>query len=212
MMRLADETGGRAFYFNNDLAGSIRTAISDAEVSYMLGFYPSENGFDGKFHNITVKVARNDVEVRHRAGYLATKEQGPNEQERKSILTELLSSQLDASQIGLEAAGEPVPGKALSYRVIIRIDASDIHLDRRNDHWIGAMDLVLHTDSSKQKSVQLKTIPIDLTEDHLRTALARGLVLEEIVTTDRPTERLRLVLQDRATGSAGSLWITLGKN
>jgi VWFA-related protein len=212
MIRLADETGGRAFYFNNDLAGSIRTAISDAEVSYMLGFYPSDNGFDGKFHNITVKVARNDVEVRHRAGYLATKEQGPNEQERKAILTELLSSPLDASQIGLEAAAEPVPGKALSYRVIIRIDASDIRLDRRNDHWTGAMDLVLHAEASKQKSVQLKTIPIDLTEDRFRNALARGLVLEEVVTTDRPTERLRLVLQDRATGTAGSLWVTLGKN
>src|SRR6185503_15490377 len=30
MIRLAEETGGRAFYFNNDLAGSVRTAISDA--------------------------------------------------------------------------------------------------------------------------------------------------------------------------------------
>lgn len=212
MIRLADDTGGRAFYFNNDLSGSIRTAIADAEVSYMLGFYPSENGFDGKFHNITVKVARNDVEVRHRAGYLATKEQGPNEQERKAILTELLSSPLDASQIGLEAAAEPLAGKPLSYRVIIRIDASDIRLDRHNDRWTGTIDLVFHTESSKQKTVQLKTMPIDLTEERLRTALARGLVLEEVVTTDRPTERLRLVLQDRTTGSTGSLWITLGKN
>src|SRR5262249_50902885 len=76
MIRLADDTGGRAFYFNNDLSGSIRTAIADAQVSYMLGFYPSENGFDGKFHNITVKVARNDVDVRHRAGYLALKDDG----------------------------------------------------------------------------------------------------------------------------------------
>src|SRR5262245_19162522 len=90
MLRIADDTGGRAFYFNNDLAGSIRTAIADSEVSYMLGFYPSENGFDGKFHNITVKAARNDVEVGHSAGYLGWKNQGPDEQERKAIEREVV--------------------------------------------------------------------------------------------------------------------------
>ena len=76
MIRLADQTGGRAFYFNNDLAGSIRTAISDAEVTYTLGFYPSENGFDGKFHDLDVKVARKDVEVRHRNGLLRRERPG----------------------------------------------------------------------------------------------------------------------------------------
>ncbi len=49
MIRLADETGGRAFYFNNDLAGSVRTAIADSEVSYTLGFYPSENALTASF-------------------------------------------------------------------------------------------------------------------------------------------------------------------
>ena len=101
MIRLADETGGRAFYFNNDLAGSMRTAIADSEVSYTLGFYPSENAFDGKFHNLDVKVDRKDVEVRHRTGYFAVKDKAPDEKERKSIMSELLSSPLDASQIGL---------------------------------------------------------------------------------------------------------------
>src|SRR5438093_6856943 len=102
MIRLADQTGGRAFYFNNDLEGSIRTAISDAQVSYTLGFYPSENGYDGKFHNLDVKVARKDVEVRHRTGYFAVKDQAPDEKERREIMSELISSPLDASQIGLQ--------------------------------------------------------------------------------------------------------------
>jgi len=209
MLRIADDTGGRAFYFNNDLAGSIRTAIADSEVSYMLGFYPSENGFDGKFHNITVKLARNDVEVRHRAGYLASKDQGPNEQERKAIVSETLSSPLDASQIGLEAAVEPVPGNASAYRVALRMEASDLRFERHNDHWIAAVDLVFRLDPSKQKTVQLRTIPIDLTEDRFKAVLSRGLVLQETVTADRPYDRLRVILQDHATGSVGSLSLAL---
>jgi VWFA-related protein len=209
MLRIADDTGGRAFYFNNDLAGSIRTAIADAEVSYMLGFYPSENGFDAKFHNITVKVARNDVEVRHRAGYLASKDQAPSEQERKAIVSELLSSPLDASQIGLEAAVEPVPGNASAYRVALRMEASDLRFERHNDHWIAAVAVVFRFDPSKQKTVQLRTLPIDLTEDRFRAVLSRGLVMQETVTADRPYDRLRVILQDHATGSVGSLSLAL---
>jgi len=117
MIRLADETGGRAFYFNNDLENSIRTAISDAEVSYTLGFYPSENGFDGKFHTLSVKVARSGVDVRHRSGYFAVKDQTPTEQQRRAVMSELLSSPLDASQIGLQASVEPVGGKPGSFRI-----------------------------------------------------------------------------------------------
>ncbi len=209
MIRLADDTGGRAFYFNNDLESSIRTAISDAQVSYTLGFYPSEDGFDGKFHNLDIKVAQKDVEVRHRTGYFAAKDQAPDEKERRSIMSELLSSPLDASQIGLRASAQPLPANADAFRVVLRIDASDLHLERRNDHWTGILDLAIRLESSKQKTAQLRTIPLDLAEEGFRAALLRGLVLEDTVTTDRPTDRVRIVLQDRATGFAGSLWLPL---
>jgi VWFA-related protein len=209
MIRLADETGGRAFYFNNDLAGSIRTAISDAEVSYTLGFYPSENGFDGKFHNLDVKVARKDVEVRHRTGYFAVKDQAPDEKERRSIMTELLASPLDASQIGMQASVEPAPANSKSFRILLRIDAADLRFERRGDRWTGILDVVARVESSKQKSVQIRTIPIDLSEDGFRAVLTRGLVVEDTVVTELPTDRVRIVLQDRATGFAGSLWLPL---
>jgi VWFA-related protein len=209
MIRLADETGGRAFYFNNDLESSIRTAISDAEFSYTLGFYPSENGFDGKFHNLDVKVARKDVEVRHRTGYFAVKDQAPDEKERREIMAELLSSPLDSSQIGLQASVQAVPANAKAFRVILRIDAADLRLERRNDRWTGTLDVAIRVESSKQKDVPLRTIPLDITEEIFRSALLRGMVLEDTVTTDRPNDRVRIVLQDRATGFAGSLWLPL---
>jgi VWFA-related protein len=211
MMRLADETGGRAFYFNNDLEASIRTAISDAEVSYTLGFYPSQNGFDGKFHNLTVKVARGDVEIRHRTGYYAVKDQGPDEKERRRIMSELLSSPLDASEIGLQGSVERVATNANAFRILLGIETSDLRLERRKDRWIGTLDLAIHIESSKQKAVEMRSVQIDLTEDRFRTALQRGMLLEETVTTDRPADHVRIVLQDRATGFTGSLRLPLVK-
>src|SRR4029079_14861206 len=157
MLRLADERGGRAFYFNNDRAGSIRTAISDAEVSYTLGFYPSENAFDGKFHNLEVKVARPDIEVRHRTGYFAVKDQAPDDKERRSIIAELMTSPLDASQIGLQASVQADKTDAKASRLLLRIDAADLHFDRRNDRWGGIVDVAMRVESSKEKSVQVRT-------------------------------------------------------
>ena len=209
MIRLADGTGGRAFYFNNDLAGSIRTAISDAEVSYTLGFYPSENEFDGKFHNLDVKVARKDVELRHRAGYFAAKEKAPDEKERRAIVAELLSSPFDASRIGLQAAVQLAPSGNGAFRILLKVDAADLQLEHRNDRWAGVLDVAIRLESSKQKAVPSQTSVIDLSEESFRAALLRGLTLEETVTTDRQSDRVRVVLQDRATGLAGSLWVPL---
>jgi len=208
MIRLADGTGGRAFYFNNDLAGSIRAAISDAEVSYTLGFYPSENEFDGKFHNLDVKVARKDVEVRHRAGYFAGKEKAPDEKERRSIVAELLSSPFDSPRIGLQASVQLVPAGG-AFRILLKVDAADLQLEHRNDRWAGVLDVAIRLESSKQKSVPSQSSVIDLSEESFRAALLRGLTLEETVTTDRQSDRVRVVLQDRATGLAGSLWVPL---
>jgi VWFA-related protein len=212
MLRLANETGGRAFYFNNDLSGSVRTAISDAQVSYTLGFYPAENSLDGKFHSLDVKVNRKDVEVRHRTGYFATKDKPLDDKERKAIITELLSSPLDASRIGLQASVQPVSANPGSFRILLRLDAADLKLERRNEHWTGLVDVALRLDSSKQKTVQVRTSQIDLSEENFQAALLRGLILEETVSTDRPADRVRIVLQDRSTGFAGSLSLNLSRN
>src|SRR5262249_49175554 len=149
------------------------------------------------------------IEVRHRTGYFAVKDQTPDEKERREIMSELLSSPLDSSQIGLQASVQAVPTNAKAFRVLLRIDAADLHLERRNDHWTRTLDVAIRLESSKQKDVVLRTIPLDIAEQSFRGALLRGMVLEDTVTTDRNNDRVRIVLQDRATGFAGSLWLPL---
>ena len=71
MQTIADATGGRAFLNNNDIGGSIRRAIDDSRVAYVLGYRSSRPDNDNRFRNITVKVNRGGVELRYRKGYLA---------------------------------------------------------------------------------------------------------------------------------------------
>ena len=67
--------------------------------------------------------------------------------------------------------------------------------------------MAIRVESSKDKSVRLRTVTIDLAEAGFRTALLNGLTVEDTVTTERATDRVRIVVQDRATGFAGSLWV-----
>ena len=71
LFRLHHETGGRAIVNMNDLAGAIGRVVSDASAYYLLGYTPSRDMADGKYHKIDVRVKRRGVRLLARAGYWA---------------------------------------------------------------------------------------------------------------------------------------------
>jgi VWFA-related protein len=70
---LADETDGRAIVNQNDLMSGLNQMLRDSSAYYLLG-YTTTKATDGKFHEIKVRVKRDDVEVRARRGYWAYNE------------------------------------------------------------------------------------------------------------------------------------------
>jgi len=75
MNEVAGRTGGKAFYNRNDLDTAIKNSMTDGSTYYMIGYYPSDKNWNGKFRKIEVKVGRAGVELRYRAGYFATDKQ-----------------------------------------------------------------------------------------------------------------------------------------
>ncbi len=74
MEELARDTGGRAFYGANNLIAGINRAFEDSRLVYVLGYQPSHEEWDGKFHKIEVQVKRPGLNLRHRRGYFAVSE------------------------------------------------------------------------------------------------------------------------------------------
>jgi VWFA-related protein len=68
---LSEETDGRAIVNRNTLEAGLAEMIRDSSFYYLIGYTSSQNGNDGKFHPITVRVKRRDVDVRARKGYWA---------------------------------------------------------------------------------------------------------------------------------------------
>ena len=67
---LSEETDGKAIVNRNTLEQGLTQVVRDASYYYLLG-YNSSAANDGKFHQITVRLKRRDLNVRARRGFWA---------------------------------------------------------------------------------------------------------------------------------------------
>jgi hypothetical protein len=72
MEMVADETGGKAFYNQNDLSGIIGKVTSHSADFYTISYSPTDAKMDGSFRKIEVKVGDNEhYSLAYRRGYVA---------------------------------------------------------------------------------------------------------------------------------------------
>ena len=71
LYRLSAETGGHAIVNTNDLTRGLEKVVRDASHYYLLGYAPTRELNDGKFHKIAVKVKRKGAKTVARRGYYA---------------------------------------------------------------------------------------------------------------------------------------------
>jgi len=205
MNLLAGGTGGRAFYNISDLAGAMKTAVEDSEVTYALGFYPGDIKLDGSYHSLSVKVARKGVDLRHRKGYYATDLKQPTEKQGEASLQEVFATPLEATGIGMVARLDLYPRQAGMYHLTMTFNLQELHLEREKSNWVALIRLATYFPSAAKPNGTEESIKITLTEQRLRETLANGYTMERLVFAGNRKGDLRLAVQDRVSGAAGSV-------
>ena len=209
-MKIAEVTGGRASFNTNGLATRMREAVRDMYSSYSLGFYVPEVESDSGFHEIEVRIDRDDVEVLHRNGYFGFGASPP----AASDVRDALEDPFDAPGIGLLATANPVPNETGRFTVTLALDVNDVRLTRNADHWSGSVEIAMSfyiPSLDEYRNPPPVRHEIRLTEAQFRTAeRLTSLVIPEVVETEGLSGHLRVAVQDPATGETGSLWLNLG--
>ncbi len=77
MDMLAEQTGGKAFYNQNDLTGIIGKVVGNSADFYTLSYTPEDPKMNGGFRHIAVKVGDNKYKLSYRRGYFARDEDLP---------------------------------------------------------------------------------------------------------------------------------------
>lgn len=203
----ADQTGGRAFYNANDIGGSIRRAMDDAKVTYVLGFYPEEADWDGKYHKLYVRVRRSGVELRARRGYWAAGARDETEPQREQSLQLAAASPLEATAVGvtLNAQSNPLP-EGLN-EVVIKVEPRDLHFSESGGRWSADLDMlfVQLTQDGRSLGGEKDTVQCRFKPETYARAMEQGIFLPRQVFLKPGGSRLRVVVRDATTGAVGSV-------
>jgi VWFA-related protein len=208
MNDLADRTGGRASNNNNDIAGSVRTAIDDGRSSYVLSYYPTHGKWDGQFREISVKVNRPDVQVRSRKGYFALPEAPSGQKEMHALIEDALRSPLDSTGLGVTVSVEPAPQKNQAI-FNMNIDAHGVHLDQDSGYHKGVLEIVFRqlNATGNPMSTVAGHLTLDLPQEAYDRAMQEGIKMARPVAIVPGAETLKVLVLDTASDAMGTVTV-----
>ncbi len=119
MNMIADETGGRAYYYSNAVGDDTRRAIDEGSSYYTLAFVPAASDKKQDFHQLSVKLAREGYSLRYRRGYYPETPAAVTAGAPEAVSPQVASLRLRATALN-EAMGHGLPGTAqILYKVRI---------------------------------------------------------------------------------------------
>jgi len=210
MEELAGETGGRAFYGTNDIMESIRRALDDSKLTYTLGYYPSDAKWDGKFHEIKVKVRHSGVKVLCRRGYFANPEGELGAKEQQQAMLEAAAEPLDATAVGLTVEEGPAP-EANVLPLTVAIDVHTVTLVQQDGRWTGSLDILFAQMSPTGQVLNGLSQPLHLrlTDGEYHQVLDKGLSISGRLQLVSGAEKLRVIALDQSSDALGSVTIPI---
>jgi VWFA-related protein len=214
MVAIAKGTGGEAYYNTNGLAEAIRRAIDDSSLTYELTYYPTNEKWDGRFHDIKVEMKRSGVHLRYRKGYFATPAMPSTPESQAKLMTAAAQDPLEATQLGLNvqinAVDAPGPRQA---KVEVRIDPDQMHFDLNAGKWNDNVEIAWVELDAGGNDVghSAKSLTLNY-PDELRDQVVReGLVFNSTIQMVDACVELRLVARDGGTGAIGSVNVPLAR-
>src|SRR5207248_1315610 len=118
---IALNTGGRALINQSSLTRAVEQIVGENGSYYLLGYYPDPIAHDGKFHDIKVRVTRDDVRVRARPGYLAGAAT-PGPVDGQHALNAALASGTNGSGLLLRAFAAPIAATAKGMTTLVTVE------------------------------------------------------------------------------------------
>ena len=214
MNSLADRTGGRAFFNSNDIQGAVRRAIDDSRVTYVLGYYPSNTNWDGKFRELKVQVKKSGVHLRFRRGYYALADPSSTPQQNEQLMADAAWSPLEATQLGLTVQVQPMEAAgAHQLKALARVKMRELRFEQSGDKWTDKLEVewVLVGNTGRSLGTITKTLPLSYPQATYEAASGKDVAFTEVMKIMDTAVELRLVMRDTGSGNIGSVDIPLSR-
>lgn len=205
MEMLADETGGRAVINSNAFDQHLQEIVAQTDASYQIGYHPGDKAWDGKYHKIQVKIARQGLTVLCRKGYYAKDE--PVMQNWDLALREVARSPVEAPGIGVTLNVASNPLQSGPEDLVVKLDVHDIHFEQKEQRSNANLDVAfvqLSKDGRVLGGIKDR-VALALLPETFGDAETQGWFYPRSLWIEPKTEKMRVVVRDLATGAVGSV-------
>jgi VWFA-related protein len=213
---VSELTGGQASIYA--YADPALTRISQTTLSeYLLGYYPSNSTWDGRYRRITVKVNRPGVRVLFRHGYFGREVRVPFDREAFLSYSRIAAASgydgdvrdirltLKASEV--KSGGGAKPGVFVE----VKIDLGRVGFEQADDRRVGALDVAIFCTDGKETLVGdlWQKIDLNLRDDTYKRLLEEGLTYSALIAVKARPALVKAVVYDRRADLVGSTAATV---
>jgi len=237
MHQIAAATGGREFVDANDLKVALADALDDGSSYYTLGYIPSNEGLDGKFRKIQVRVDGGNYQLIYKNGYYSDAPDKPSDHgggSENSMKEAMLHGAPPSTQILFQVRVLPASDSSLKGTALPLSDSGDMTSKLQQptqkyvvDITIDPHALLFEAAADGMREAQLQFALVSYNPDgHRVNGLSREFIpkiqpqqfdqamsrdLDFRLTLDLPEGRnsLRIAVQDVSSGNTGSMEIPL---
>jgi VWFA-related protein len=165
MNRMADDTGGHAFFNTNGLTAAVDKAIEDGSNYYTITYSPTNTAWKGDFRKIKVQLAQQGLTLEYRHGYYAD---DPNSK-TSAIDTDPLKTAVDAAGFSkdpgliVKAMAHGSPGSSqILYKVRVLPIAGDPSADVAPGNILGDPKQSQAKPPYRMYSIDYAAVPNDI--------------------------------------------------
>jgi VWFA-related protein len=234
MFALAEDTGGKAIFNNNDLNLGLQRVLDDTESYYLLAFEPTVSYRDGRFRKLEVRLtSRPDLKVRTRKGYFAPDDKAAEKAERdlakaaekdKKKTPEKLAAEAKAvaekqivsglgslfqrREVPVETAVTFIntPKDGIQTDVVAHIEASALNFSQAGGRYLAKLDLVgvIYKEDGKSDQNFVETLNMNLRQSSYDEAMKNGITYVKHLSLKPGFYQLRLVARDDGGAQIGT--------
>jgi len=209
---IARDTGGRYFGNSNDLDNAIQSALRESSSYYMLGYYPSNKKWGGRFRQIKLQVDRPGVQLRYRRGYFAVNPSDWRKDNGERTLTAALTANsLPSTEVTFMARALP-PAPDSDTVVEFAVDPSTLSFQTEagNLHYSTLQfEVQAFTPEGKLVKAEVQTAEASLPEPTYERVRTKELPMNVPIRLAPGKYILRLGVRDNLTGLFGTADLAL---
>ncbi len=209
---IAESSGGRSFR-TNAVGAAIEAAVTDAAMTFTLGFYPAEQEDGRKSPLPEGRGCRRGFgpavpsELRRLRRAIAG-------HSKASVWPNCCPARSTRPGSASRAWSGP-PGTAPSSSWWPWSISTISCWSKASGRMRGSIDMGLvfrAADDGTAYVIPPVTFPIDLTAEQVESFRETGLIVQRFLDTEGRSGALRVAVRDTATGAGGSLWVPVGSN